>query len=296
MAVQHPLISVITPTHNRAHLVARAIESVLNQTYRNLELIVVDDASTDDTKHVVESFHDRRVRYVAHSENRGGSAARNTGLELSRGEYIAFLDSDDEWLPEKLQHQLDVFSAADESVGLVYSGFLKVYPDGREERVKGSPGGLTVGYPSRWLVKAEVFECVGAFDEAMPALQDTEISTRILQAYDALFDPEVVMRYHLTADSVCRNPDNIMLASQRLIQQYGHAVTRHELSYWHLLRGKALVMTGEIDEGRESLLEAVRLCPLETRTYPAILASLSGQGGYRWLRRIKRKLMFGPEV
>jgi len=96
-------VSVIIPTYNRAHLVGRAIRSVLNQTYQDFEIIVVDDCSTDNTEEIVKGFNDHRIRYMRHDRNRGGSAARNTGIKASQGKYIAFLDSDDEWLLKKAE-------------------------------------------------------------------------------------------------------------------------------------------------------------------------------------------------
>ena len=101
-----PVVSVIIPTYNRAHLIGRAIRSVLDQTYQDWELIVVDDASTDDIPGIVKGFTDGRVKYIRHDENKGAAAARNTGIQAARGAYIAFLDSDDEWLPEKLERQV----------------------------------------------------------------------------------------------------------------------------------------------------------------------------------------------
>ena len=112
-----PKVSVIIPTYNRAHLVGRAIRSVLNQTYQDFEIIVVDDGSTDNTEEVVKSFNDPRIRYIRHEKNRGGSAACNTGIRAARGEYIAFQDSDDEWLPEKLEKQMQVFENTPTGVG-----------------------------------------------------------------------------------------------------------------------------------------------------------------------------------
>jgi len=85
MAEKAPKVSVVIPTYNRAHLVGRAIRSVLNQTYQDFEIIVVDDGSTDNTKEVVKSFNDPRIRYIRHEKNRGGSAARNTGIRAARG-------------------------------------------------------------------------------------------------------------------------------------------------------------------------------------------------------------------
>lgn len=106
MKSQEPLVSVIVPTYNRAAIVPRALQSIINQTYQNLEVIVVDDASSDNTQEVITGFHDPRIRYLRHDRNRGGSVARNTGIHAAHGEYLAFLDSDDEWLSEKLAIQI----------------------------------------------------------------------------------------------------------------------------------------------------------------------------------------------
>jgi len=99
---KNPTVSVIIPTYNRAHLLDRAIRSVLDQTYQDFELIVVDDGSSDPTAEVIATFADPRIYYLRHEKNRGAAAARNTGIEASQGDYVAFLDSDCEWLPKKL--------------------------------------------------------------------------------------------------------------------------------------------------------------------------------------------------
>lgn len=115
------LVSVVIPTRNRAELLERAIKSVLLQTYNNWEIIIVDDNSTDDTKLVVEKFNDDKIRYITLIGKTGGAAARNVGINNANGEYVAFLDDDDEWLPEKLKKQFDLFSASPEAV-LCYTG------------------------------------------------------------------------------------------------------------------------------------------------------------------------------
>lgn len=112
------LVSVVIPTYNRAHLIGRAIESVLDQTYPHVEVIVVDDGSTDNTREVVESY-DPRVRYIRQA-NAGAATARNTGLRVARGEFLALLDSDDEWFPWKLEAQLRVLDRYPE-VGMVWT-------------------------------------------------------------------------------------------------------------------------------------------------------------------------------
>jgi len=96
MNEKNPTVSVIIPTYNRAHTIGRAIKSVLNQTYQDFEIIVVDDGSTDNTEEVVKSFRDKRIRYIQHKKNKGAAAARNTGIKSAKGKYIAFQDSDDD--------------------------------------------------------------------------------------------------------------------------------------------------------------------------------------------------------
>jgi len=100
--IKNPTISVIIPTYNRANFIDVAIKSVLNQSYQDFEIIIVDDGSTDNTEEIVKNFNDFRINYFFHKFNQGISAARNTGIKACQGKYIAFLDSDDEWLPEKL--------------------------------------------------------------------------------------------------------------------------------------------------------------------------------------------------
>jgi glycosyltransferase involved in cell wall biosynthesis len=100
------VVSVIIPTYNRADLICHTLDSAINQSYKNLEIIVIDDGSTDNTEEVVKDIGDERIRYIRHPSNLGGSIARNTGIEAATGEYIAFLDSDDLWAPEKIQLQL----------------------------------------------------------------------------------------------------------------------------------------------------------------------------------------------
>ncbi len=111
-----PKVSTIIPTHNRPHLLPRAIASVLKQTYQDFEIIVVDDGTQERAKEVVEAFADPRIRYIQHEQERGAPAARNTGIRNAHGEYVAFLDDDDEWLPEKLELQVDALEKHPEAV------------------------------------------------------------------------------------------------------------------------------------------------------------------------------------
>ena len=101
------LVSIIMPSWNTANFIAESIQSVINQTYTNWELLIVDDCSTDNTDEVVASFKDKRIRYFKNKKNSGAALTRNKAMRKAQGEWIAFLDSDDLWMPEKLERQID---------------------------------------------------------------------------------------------------------------------------------------------------------------------------------------------
>ena len=143
----------------------------MNQTYQDFELIIVDDASTDNTGEIVKNFNDAKLRYIRHKENSGTSAApRNTGIKAARGEYIAPLDSDDEWLPQKLEKQIDKFNSVSLDTGVVYCGIVNIVEKtGKvlEERMPTKRGnvfntmlrGVFVAFPTV-LVRKECFQKV----------------------------------------------------------------------------------------------------------------------------------------
>ncbi|MEJ2610102.1 MAG: glycosyltransferase family 2 protein [Candidatus Thiodiazotropha sp.] len=116
-------VSIIIPTYNYAQFIKESIDSVLLQTYRDFELLIIDDGSTDDTEEIVTEIRDSRLKYIK-IPNGGVSVARNKGLELAQGEYIAFLDADDKWHPEKLELQVRIFNEYPE-IGLVFTDFLR---------------------------------------------------------------------------------------------------------------------------------------------------------------------------
>lgn len=191
MDKEKPTVSVIIPTYNRAHLVSRAIQSVLNQTYQDFELIVVDDASRDNTEEVIKQFNDERIKYFRHEKNKGGSTARNTGIKASRGRYITLLDDDDEWLPHHLEQSVEIMHKLKKDWGVVYTGRIvitekktkNVYPKWkgkifRNILVKGSPG-----TPGTALIRRSCFNQVGLFDERFPRYQDWEMYLRLAKQY-----------------------------------------------------------------------------------------------------------------
>lgn len=190
MSIEQPLVSVVLPTYNRARFIGQAITSALNQTYQNIELIVVDDGSTDDTDRVIATFDDERLRYIKLPKNVGRSAARNQGLDVVRGEFVAFLDSDDYFLPFKTELQVEFFET-NPDVHMVYTASGCVVSD--DEPIKyfyrAPVSGhlyneiaffkpLTITLPTVML-RPEVLTKVGGFDEKMERFEDTDFWRRI---------------------------------------------------------------------------------------------------------------------
>jgi glycosyltransferase involved in cell wall biosynthesis len=186
-----PQVSVIIPTYNRARKVARAVASVLYQTYADYELIVVDDGSTDRTSGLLSRFHPQIIRLV-HGKNKGVSAARNSGVRASRGHLIAFLDSDDYWLPQKLAVQTAFFKAHPEAVACqtqevwIRNG-LRVNPQKKHRKPSGNifvPSlKLCLVSPSAVMMRRSLFDEVGLFNEALPVCEDYDLWLRISCRY-----------------------------------------------------------------------------------------------------------------
>ncbi len=207
MGKDSPLVSVIIPTHNRANLAHRAIESVLAQTYSNLECIVVDDASTDRTEDTIRAIKDDRLVYVRHKENKHASAARNTGISRYRGDLVAFLDDDDEWLPTKLERQVTLLQSLSEKYGMVYCWMDYFDQEGKllhehHPTLKGYVfpyllDAQRLGGCPTLLVRHSVIERIGGFDETLPRGNDGDFIRRVCQKYEVDFVPEVLVKVHM---------------------------------------------------------------------------------------------------
>ena len=201
-----PTVSVIIPTYNRADLISKPIQSVLAQSYQDFEIIVVDDCSTDNTETVLESFDDPRIHYIQHQTNSGAAVARNTGIDRSTGDYVAFLDSDDEWLPEKLEKQLNLFQQCGSEVGFIYTGFAAVNESNQVQRVISSNyrGSLSdhllynnfIGTPSTVIVRRKYLKQVKGFDPNMPSfIEDMDLWLRLSEHCQFEVIPEVLTLY-----------------------------------------------------------------------------------------------------
>ncbi|MBW1709221.1 MAG: glycosyltransferase [Deltaproteobacteria bacterium] len=197
-----PAASVIIPAFNRAGLLPRAVDSVLDQTFEDFELIVVDDGSTDQTLEVLAAYQDRLVLLT--QPHKGVSAARNHGLSASRGGLVAFLDSDDYWLPEKLAVQVDFFrrnplALICQTEEIWCRRGRRVTPGKRHAKPSGDiferSLELCLVSPSAVMIKRELFDRVGVFDETMPACEDYDLWLRIASRYPVyMIDQPLVVK------------------------------------------------------------------------------------------------------
>jgi len=287
-----PAVTVVIPTFNRAALVARAIRSVLAQTCQDWELIVVDDDSTDGTEQAVRSFSDNRITYIRHNRNRRVSAARNTGIRCARGEYIAFLDSDDEWLPEKLEKELEVFRNSDPEVGLVYTGKMILDESGKllNVRMPTQSGWVYeamldrhfIGSPSRVTVKKQVLDRVGGFDETFVNCQDYDLWLRVARASKIACVPHCLVRRHMLSDGMSVSLRNICEGWERILTKYRSEMKPHTLAK-HLSRVAILLFNYDPRRARALALEGLRLRPVQPSLVAALTVSTLGMNSYRWL-------------
>lgn len=194
-------VSVIIPTYNRRHCLPRALDSVLAQTTAALEIIVVDDGSTDGTEQLLAKNYPGVI--CLRQANRGVSAARNAGIDRSRGDWLAFLDSDDEWLPAKLETQLAT-AAAHPDCPLVHSDEIWIRRGVRVNAMRkhGKAGGeiferclpLCAISPSAAMIRASLFDQLGGFDESLPACEDYDLWLRLCSRYPVAYVDEPLLR------------------------------------------------------------------------------------------------------
>jgi len=218
-----PKVSVVVPTYNRSAFLSRALDSVLAQTYADFELIVVDDHSSDATQSTIDKCaNDPRVRAFRHERNMGQSRALNTGIAAARGEYVAFLDDDDAWLPTKLALQVGVLDSAPCKVGLVYGWYQEMDETSRgpiltvRQTLRGDIYDQMLApqvpyTPSTWLVRTAAARAIGGFDETVLA-NDIDFTRRLCeQGWHVDFVPEIVLhKYeHTRGQMTDETPDNL---------------------------------------------------------------------------------------
>jgi glycosyltransferase involved in cell wall biosynthesis len=298
-----PLISVVIPTFERREFVQAAIRSVLGQTLRDFEVLVVDDGSTLNLPPLLDALGDARIRYFRHDSNRGEAASRNTGILNARGAYVAFLDDDDEWLPEKLRLQIELFSHSSDTVGCVYGGYEAIRARDGEvlwRRVPTKRGDLSrellrrniLGIPSTVLLRRECLERVGLFDEGIAFGLDHDLWIRVAQEYRFDFVPGIVARYTIHQRQLSNDAFVIAKGHADLLRKYGSRLRpdRRRVGRIYFSLGRELCLRGQSAGGRRALLKALRANPLNSRPYVYLALSLGGSSSVSRFRTLVAKI------
>lgn len=239
------LVSVIIPTYNRANKIVLAIKSALRQSYSNLEIIIVDDNSADNTESIVTEYQNNHsnVRYIKNEINLGASLARNKGISFAKGEFVAFLDSDDEWLDNKIEEQVKMFLAGDANLGVVYTGFEYVRGSRkfRSQYIPTHKGWIfpvlltynCIGALSNVMVKKKILDEIGGFDAVLPGCEDWDLFIRLSKICQFDFVGKVLMRYSEEFDSVrISNSSKAVMSGQDLMaEKYKEDVNKLSLTF-----------------------------------------------------------------
>jgi len=299
-------VSVVLPTYNRANLVGRAISSVIAQTFKDWELLVIDDGSTDETVEVVKGFVDGRVTYVRRQANGGVSAAQNEGVARARGRFISFLHSDDEFLPSKLEEQVALLESNDRNFGAVECGLVVRGPDGDEDR---PPNLMGIGYQdllafrrgvhiSTLMFRREHLEA-NAFDESLRSWEDWDLLIRLLRSVDIGFIDRCLVAVHQHSGPRLSDPGLFARSLQQLVGKYEDDLAHQPglRGLWHFKIALNLLRAGELGAARRELLRSVSSWPWSAKRWLLLGGSLLGPvpfsklyASYGHVSRVKRRL------
>jgi glycosyltransferase involved in cell wall biosynthesis len=315
-----PAVSVIVPTFNRAHVLGRALRSIAAQTCTDYEVIVVDDGSSDRTGDAItreSAVFGKRLKVVRGTHNRGAAHARNAGVALAEGRFVAFLDADDEWRPTKLQAQLAAFEQAAPDVGLITTQYRLInrLGNGHSEH-PGDPkqGNLAgwmfdfisgrreiVGVFSTLMFRRELFQLIGGLDESLACWEDADFYFRVAEHSCFGFLPEVLTIKHQSGDSISGNWSREALGVRRFWQKYRsrfgmRPAFRRYLGWHQHAVGIEACLAGEMAHGRRLFRESVMIWPCNVRPLAHLLVSLGGNQAYTSLWSRRRQVAPGGEI
>ena len=300
-----PKLSVIIPTYNRAEFLRTAIESALNQTFNDIEIIVSDDKSTDYTREVVESFEDERIKYVRNEGNKGPSATRNTAILASEGEYIAFLDDDDEWLPDKLQRQVEVLDKSQPNICGVYSN--RLFIDKKSSKVlSDNPGTdqlkgnllyqLMIKSPihtSTVVIRKRCLDEIGLFDETISYMEDRDLWIRLSIKWDFEYISTPLTKAYVHGFAhLSRNLEGQTAGRERLLERYHHLLKQNRKSWGalYLCLGTQYCQLKQMKKGRKNIVQGIIKYPFSKIAYFHLFSSFFGPSNYQRLRNFYKSV------
>ena len=297
-----PKISVLTATYNRADVLARAIESVQTQEFEDYEHLVVDDGSTDETAAVVADHADSRTRYLELDRNRGVAAAWNRGIEAARGEYLSFLDSDDEYLSGRLARTNAVLDDQPDTVAGVAHSYERVtddgvavnrVPDGEFTRRDLAADNFVCG-STNTIYRASAVDKVGGFTEEFPAEVDYDFQMRILGEFDMVGVAEPLSRKHDRPDSIQNDPTKKRRGVKRFLAEHGDVLSDGRVAEKYRTIARTYLETGDRESAARYVEKSLAVCPdrLRADLHYAVgrdyLEAGNKRAGRRHLRRSVR--------
>ena len=260
------MISVILPVYNRAKTIGAAIDSVLGQSFKDIELIVVDDCSTDDTSKIVKAYDDKRIKYVKLKKNSGACVARNEGVLNAKGEIVAFQDSDDQWEINKLEEQYKYLKM---SGGDICFCKLKIYENGKfikeaprrlRDSCKVSHQNLLEGPAASTqaiIGKKECFLDI-QFDPEMPRFQDWDLVLRLSNKYEVFYQNKALVRLNVQGDSISKNNSKGIAGLKKIYDKFEEEILSDNKAY-----ANYLIMMGTLVNTKKGkyFAKAIRVCP-----------------------------------
>ena len=289
-----PLVSVIIPTYKRSEFLTRAINSVLKQTYKNLEVIVVDDNNKNDeysklTQTLLETYINRNeIKIIQHDENRGISAARNTGIKIAKGQYITFLDDDDEFFPEKIELQVNIFKKSKENVGLVYGAYEEINVSSGKKRiilpkyknnVYNVLGINHIGTPSTIMLSNLAIKKVGEFDINLNHKEDIDYYFRLSKYFEVLYTEKVVTRYYFHSRSASKNDNDRLDKMLRFLKKYKNELKKPKIRWSEIQErlGELYFLNNYKRKAIVSFISAYSNRPLRIKILIKIIFTLFGK-------------------
>ncbi|MDT8860335.1 glycosyltransferase [Alkalihalobacillus sp. MEB130] len=292
------LVSVIMPVYNREATVRDAVQSILEQTYEYFELIIVDDASTDCSASIIQGIEDRRIRFYSHETNKGGSAARNTGILMAQGKWIAFQDSDDIWKRDKLEKQMNYVSEMDQvSPSIIYTSFIR-HKDGKQELIPQADHRKKQGDIHKELIEEnfistqtvllpkECFNHNEMFAEDLPRFQDWELWLRLSLSYRFVWIEEPLVDVFYTEESISSNHKKLVLAYEKILDKHQHLFEQagsYYLASYLCSYGHNLCLAGDTKRGRKVLFQAYRENKKSLKCFLSMISCIFGTRFYKKL-------------
>lgn len=305
-----PRVSVIIPAFNRATTLRASVESVLRQSYTDLELIVVDDCSSDDTANIALAFDDPRIRLLRTTSNLGAGGARNVGVANSRGSWIAFQDSDDEWLPTKLEKQMALLDKGGAGQVAAYCGLLRLgeLNDVADARLEMSyvPGKSQLKVDGELIeellrtsmistqtlvVRKNIFESIGGFDAELTPIEDWDFALSLCQKGLIKFVDQPLVLQRFSENSISRDGDKRLISQIRVVEKHYSTFSKYPgiLAYQYRLISGALRRKGDFAEALRYLLRAIKVHPssiqLWARAAHVGILTLAANPFLAWPRR-----------